>query len=383
MSEKTVMDDLPKRFREIFKRNSAVVARAPGRVNLIGEHTDYNEGFVLPAAIERATYMAAAPRKDRKVRLVAIDLNRETSFDLDAIGISQEEPWSNYIRGVAAGLVQAKYPVQGMDAVIHSEIPIASGLSSSAALEMAAIWAFRATGHFDIPSEQAARIGQRAEHEFVGTRTGLMDQLASALGQQDHTLFIDCRDLKCQAVPIPKGATILIADTAASRELAFSAYNERRSQCETAAAAMGVPWLRDATIEKLEAAAMDEIVARRARHIIEENQRVNETVSALREGNLQRVGLLMDSSHVSMRDLYGISSRELDTMVELLRSQKGCCGARLTGAGFGGCAVALMKSDAVKAAIPVVAAAYESRTGLKPSLYPTRAAAGAGVLPVK
>jgi galactokinase len=210
-----------------------------------------------------------------------------------------------------------------------------------------------------------------------------MDQLASALGQPDHALFIDCRSLQYQAVPIPKEATILIADTGASRELASSAYNERRAQCEAAAAAMGVSSLREATIEKLNNTVMDEVLARRARHVIEENQRVTETVSALREGNLQRVGLLMDSSHVSMRELYEISSRELDTMVELLRSQKGCFGARLTGAGFGGCAVALMRSEAVKDAIPRVVEAYEARIGLKPSLYPTRGAAGANFFPLK
>ncbi len=372
-------DHLLVTFQQTFGRAAALVARAPGRVNIIGEHTDYNDGFVLPAAIERETRIVAAPRDDGIVRLVALDLDRETSFNLADVQRAGDQPWSNYVAGVAAGLLAAGYPVAGLDAVMSGNVPIGAGLSSSAAVEMAAVQAFGAAGGFAVPPAQAARIGQRAEHIFVGTHCGLMDQLASALGQEDHVLLIDCRDLSFQPAPVPTGAAILIADTAVRRQLAASAYNERRSQCETAAAALGVPALRDATLAMLAQAALPDVVARRARHVIAENGRVLETVAALRAGDLRRVGALMAASHASLRDLYEVSSVELDTMVELLAAQPGCYGARLTGAGFGGCAVALMAVDAVAAAIPAVSEAYRVRTGLTPALYPSRAAAGASV----
>lgn len=375
-------DELLTRFAETFRRPATVVARAPGRVNLIGGHTDYNDGFVLPMAIERETRIAAAPRGDDRVRLVAVDLDREDVFSLAGLAPTDEEPWSNYVRGVAAGLQQAGYRLRGMDALIQGDVPIGAGLSSSAALEMVAIQAFAAAGGFTLPAEEAARIGQGAEHTFVGMMCGLMDQLASALGRPDHALLIDCRDLNYELVPLPAGVTILIADTGVRRRLTGSAYNERRAQCEAAARALGVPALRDATLAMLDGAALEPVVAIRARHIVDENNRVLEAVDALRAGDLVRVGELIDASHASLRDLYQVSSAQLDTMVNLLRAQPGCYGARLTGAGFGGCAVALMDADAVAAAIPAVAQAYRAHTGLTPALYPTRAAAGAGLLPL-
>jgi galactokinase len=372
-------DALLSHFRQTFGRPAAFMARAPGRVNIIGEHTDYNDGFVLPAAIERETRIIAAPRPDGIVRLAALDLGRETSFDLADVQPSREQTWSNYVRGVAAGLLAAGFPVTGLDGMMSGDVPIGAGLSSSAAVEMAAVQAFSAAGGFTVPPAQAAVIGQKAEHRFVGAKCGLMDQLASALGQAGHVLLIDCRALNCRPVPTPAGATILIADTAVRRQLAASAYNERRGQCEAAAAALGVPALRDATLSMLAQVAMPELVARRARHVIAENDRVLETVAALQQGDLQQVGRLMAASHASLRDLYQVSSLELDTMVELLQAQPGCYGARLTGAGFGGCAVALMDAGAVAAAIPAVSEAYRSRTGLTPALYSTTAAAGASV----
>jgi galactokinase len=380
MSNLLSHDALLARFSETFGRPATVIARAPGRVNLIGEHTDYNDGYVLPAAIERETHIAAAPRDDGRVRLAAVDLSRQTTFDLADVQRSTSEGWSNYVRGVAAGLLAASYPVRGFDGLIQGDVPIGSGLSSSAAMEMASVQAFSAVGGFTVPAGQAARIGQKAEHIFVGANTGLMDQLASALGQPDHVLLIDCRDLSFRPVRVPAGVAILIADTSVRRQLAASAYNERRAQCEAAAKALGVPALRDGTLAMLDAANLPDVVARRARHVITENERVLETVAALQSGDLHKIGTLMDASHTSLRDLYEVSSVELDTMVELLRSQPGCYGARLTGAGFGGCAVALMEAGAVDAAIPAVAVAYRSRTGLTPALYPTRAAAGASAI---
>jgi galactokinase len=378
MASLLTTDELLSRFQDAFGRPATVLARAPGRVNMIGEHTDYNEGFVLPAAITRETRMVAAPRADGVVQLAALDLGRQTAFDLGDISPTRDERWSNYVRGVAAGLRAAGYPLRGMDALMQGDVPIASGLSSSAALEMASVQAFSGTGNFSVPPDQAARIGQHAEHAFAGTQCGLMDQLASALGQPDHVLLIDCRDLSYRPVPVPPAAEILIADTSVRRQLASSAYNERRAQCEAAAAGMGVRSLRDATLEMLNAAHLDPVIDRRARHIITENARVLDCAAALRRGDLAEAGRLMDASHASLRDLYEVSSTELNTIVELLRAQPGCYGARLTGAGFGGCAVALMRVGSVAPAIPVVAEGYQARTGLTPALYPTRAAAGAG-----
>ena len=373
--------ELPARFAQTFGRPAAVLAHAPGRVNLIGEHTDYNDGFVLPMAIERETRIAAAPRDDGRVHLIALDLDSEDEFRLAGLAPTEEERWSNYVRGVAAGLLEAGHPVRGMDALIQGDVPIGAGLSSSAALEMAAVQAFSAVSGFAVSPENAARIGQHAEHTFVGIMSGPMDQLASALGRPNHALLIDCRDLSHELVPLPAGVTILIADTAVRRRVVASAYNERRAQCEAAARALGVPALRDATPAMLDVAPLNPIIAMRARHIIDENKRVLETVAALRTGDLLRVGELMNASHASLRDLYQVSSAELDTMVELLRAQPGCYGARLTGAGFGGCAVGLIDSAVLEAVIPSVAFAYKARTGLTPGLYPTRAAAGAGVIP--
>ncbi|MFQ5595585.1 MAG: galactokinase, partial [Anaerolineae bacterium] len=365
-------DELLTRFAQTFGRPAAVLAHAPGRVNLIGEHTDYNDGFVLPMAIERETRIAAAPRDDGRVHLVALDLDQEDEFRLAGLTPTEEERWSNYVRGVAAGLLEAGHPLRGMDALIHGDVPIGAGLSSSAALEMAVVQAFSAVSGFTVSPENAARIGQHAEHTFVGIMSGPMDQLASALGRPDHALLIDCRDLSHELVPLPAGVTILIADTAVRRRVVASAYNERRAQCEAAARALGVPALRDATPAMLDAAPLDPVIAMRARHIVEENERVLETVAALRAGDLLRVGELMNASHASLRDLYQVSSPELDIMVELLRAQPGCYGARLTGAGFGGCAVGLMDSVVLEAVIPSVAFAYKARTGLTPALYPTR-----------
>jgi galactokinase len=377
---RVLSDELLNEFAQRYGRPASFVARAPGRVNMIGEHTDYNDGFVLPAAIERETRIALRPRDDDTVRLAAADLRRETAFNLHHIAPSTEQAWSNYVRGVAHGLKLGGYPLRGADMMVQGNVPIGAGLSSSAALEMASVQAFGAAGGFTVPTEEAARIGRAAEHAFVGINCGLMDQLASALGQAGRLLLIDIRSLQYRPVPIPSNAAILIADTAVRRHLATSAYNERRSQCEHAARAMGVPALRDATHEMLGRADVPDAVRRRARHVIDENARVIEAVNAFEAGDLSRAGELMNDSHFSLADLYEVSSRELDVMANLLRLQDGCYGARLTGAGFGGCCVALMDAGAVDAAIPAVTRAYQAATGLMPALYPTRAAEGASAV---
>jgi galactokinase len=235
-------------------------------------------------------------------------------------------------------------------------------------------------GGFTVNVAEAARIGQRAENGFVGVMTGVMDQMASALGCSGHLLLIDCRDLSHREVPLPGQAAILVADTAVRRQLAASAYNERRAQCEAAAAALRVPSLRDATLERLDDSHLEEVLMRRARHVIAENARVLQAAEAFAAGDLAAAGRLMDESHASLRDLYEVSSSELDTMVDLLRRQPGCYGARLTGAGFGGCAVALMAREAVSAALPAVSSDYLARTGRQAAFYPSQAGAGAGLI---
>ena len=271
------------------------------------------------------------------MRLVALDLSRETTFDLSDVQRSTSEAWSNYIRGVAAGLLAAGYPVRGFDGLIQGDVPIGSGLSSSAAMEMASVQAFSAIGRFVVPSTQAARIGQKAEHVFVGANTGLMDQLASALGQPDHVLLIDCRDSELPAgVQFPPALQSSSPRTASGARWPRRPITSAACECEAAAQALGVPVFRDGTLAMLDAVDLPDVVARRARHVIAEDERVLETVAALESGDLHKVGLMMDASHASLRDLYEVSSVELDTIVELLRSQPGCYGARLTGAGFGG-----------------------------------------------
>jgi galactokinase len=371
-------------FAQRFGGQPRFVARAPGRVNLIGEHTDYNEGFVLPVAIDREILIAARRRDDREVRLYAQAFDEEVTFALDAIAPPSEATWSAYIAGVALYLQREGYPVPGLEAVISGNVPIAAGLSSSAALEVAAATAFEAAGEFAMDPVAKALLCQRVENEFVGVRCGIMDQFIATLGRKGHALLIDCRSLEHCPVPIPSDATILIADSGVRRGLVESAYNERRAQCEEAARRLGVSALRDVTPEELRA-HLDELpplVARRARHVVEENRRVLDAVVALERGDLETFGQLMDASHASLRDLYEVSSPELDALVEIARAVPGCYGSRLTGAGFGGCTVSLVAQEAVGAVREAIEEEYPRRTGREPRVYVTQAAEGAEVMVV-
>jgi galactokinase len=368
-------------FVECFGEQPAFVARAPGRVNLLGGHVDYNEGFVLPVTVDREVLVAARPRNDGHVNWVAADLELEDSFDGSGpIAPSEVEMWANYVRGVAEGLRQAGYSLRGIDAMMTGDVPIGAGLSSSAAVEMAALVAFEAAGEFQVPREEAARIGQRAEHEFVGTRCGIMDQLASAYGREGHALLIDCRDLSVEPVPLPEGMAILVADTTVRRELASSEYNARRAQCEEAARTLGVAALRDATLEMLEDETLTPVLEQRARHVVTEIARTKEGVQALRSGDVARFGQLMRECHNSLRDLYEVSSPELEVMVKALCAQPGCHGARLTGAGFGGCVVAVVDSAEAEALARAAADAYEMGMGIRPPVYVCLPSRGAGLL---
>ncbi|MCL6509531.1 MAG: galactokinase [Anaerolineae bacterium] len=376
--------ELIARFEQAFGRRPAFIARAPGRVNLIGEHTDYNDGFVLPMAIDRDVTIVGAPRDDRAVRLHSTNFGAEALFSLDHIEKASTNTWSNYVRGVADVLQQAGLALSGFDGVIHGEVPIGSGLSSSAAIEMATVMAFAAAGAGgpsspNLDGVQAARLAQRAENEFVGVNCGIMDQFISSLGKAGHALFIDCRSLDYALVPVPRGVTVLVVDTDAPRSLAASAYNERRAQCEHAAHAFGVRALRDVSVETFERrrSELPNLIAQRAAHVIHENQRVLDAVAALRAGDVATFGRLMNHSHDSLRDLYQVSSKELDAVVDIARSVPGVHGARMTGAGFGGCAIALVEDGRVGELTQAIERDYPQRTGRQPKVYPCVASDGA------
>lgn len=368
-------------FEEQFGAAPELLVRAPGRVNLIGEHTDYNDGFVMPLAIERAVWIALRARPDRLVRIRSTDYDEEAELDLDRLEHGGPE-WSEYPRGTAWALSEAGHRLSGWEGTLGSDVPIGAGLSSSAALELATARAFAAVSDLPWDPPAVARLAQRAENEWVGVNCGIMDQMISAVGREDHAVLIDCRTLDTDPVPLPDGTVVVILDTATRRGLVGSEYNERRERCEAAAAHFGVPALRDVTPELLAArnGELDETTARRARHVVTENARVLAATRAMRAGDALGLGALMDASHASLRDDFEVSSEALDTMVEIARARTGCLGARMTGAGFGGCAVALVEDEASEAFVAAVAAEYEARTELEPQIYVTGASAGAAVV---
>jgi galactokinase len=369
------------RFEQRFGHRPAFLSRAPGRVNLIGEHTDYNDGFVLPMAINREVAVVGAPRDDRRIRLYALNFDDEACFALDQLQRGEPADWSDYPRGVAWALQEAGFDLVGFDGVLYGDVPIGSGLSSSAAIEMAVFMAFAACqpALAGLDRVRAAKLAQRAENAFVGVNCGIMDQFVSALGQAGHALFIDCRSLDYAPVRMPVGTAVVIVDTAAPRSLAASAYNERRAQCEAAARMLGIPALRDLSPEIFaqRRAALPALVAQRAEHVIYENQRVLDAVAALRAGDVATFGRLMNESHDSLRDLYEVSSAELDAVVEIAWGVSGVYGARMTGAGFGGCAIALAEQTAIDALRDAVMREYPARTGRQPSIYICTASDGA------
>jgi galactokinase len=372
--------DLITQFHTQFGCAPSFVARAPGRVNLIGEHTDYNGGFVLPMAIDRDVTFVGAPRKDRNVRVYSANFEQVSEFSLDRVAHSAEQEWNNYVRGVADVLQRAGYALHGFDAAMFGNVPIASGLSSSAATEMAVIEAFNAVADLHIDGVREAKFAQQAENQFVGVNCGIMDQFVSSLGRQGQALFIDCRSLEYKLVPMPKGVTVLVVDTQAPRTLASSAYNERRAQCEEAAAIFGVPLLRDVSVSEFERRKneLTPLVATRAAHVIYENQRVLDAVDALNKNDVATFGKLMNQSHDSLRDLYAVSSKELDAVVDISRAMPGVLGARMTGAGFGGCAIALVKDANVSDLKAAVEHEYPIKTGRTPNVYACVPSDGAG-----
>jgi galactokinase len=371
------------KFVSRFNSAPALIVRAPGRVNLIGEHTDYNDGFVLPAAIDRATFIAASPRTDKRVRVLAADLNEEDEFGIDQIERSGMRPWSNYIRGMIKSLLAAGHVINGADMVVASSVPRGAGLSSSAALEVATGYVFQLFYNLNILGEELALMAQATENHFVGVNCGIMDQFIVTLGQANHALLIDCRDLNYQAVPLPTGVSVVICDSHIERTLAGSAYNQRRAECDQAVEILkqqlpGIKALRDVTSEQLQAHGhlLSPVVRQRARHVISENERVIAGVSTLQAGNVAEFGRLMNASHASLRDDYAVSIPEMDALVAAAQRVSGCYGSRLTGAGFGGCTVSLVANDAVERFRHEVAAAYLANTGRSATIYVTQAADG-------
>jgi galactokinase len=343
-------DDLLALFAATFDGVPDLVTRAPGRVNLIGEHTDYNDGFVLPVAISRQTMVAAKARTDRKVRVVAGDIqNATTEFDLAAINADSSAPWSNYIRGMASILGESGIDIPGADIAILGDMPQGVGLSSSAALEMASGLAFAALGRQpEIDRSRLAKIGQRTEHEFAGCKCGIMDQLVSACGREGHALLLDCRSLENRHIAVPDDLAILIVDSGITRGLVDGEYNLRRAQCEAAAKHYGVAALRDLDLATLESeqAGLDPVAFRRARHVVTENARTLEAAEALMAGALETIGPLMADSHLSMRRDFEITLPEIDRLAAIARAAMGGeGGARMTGGGFGGAVVALCRKD--------------------------------------
>lgn len=384
------LETLTAAFQRIHGAPAEKIARAPGRINLIGEHTDYNDGLVMPIAIDRDVYIAARARADRQVSVSALDvLGGQTDvFSLDEIAHHPDYRWANYVRGVAFFLSQAGVHPSGVDAVISSDLASGAGLASSAALEVGTATILEAFSEKQLDGVSIAKLCQAAENSFVGVKSGIMDQYASALGQKGQALKIDCRSLTFEPVQLPRGVTVVVADTMKKRHLASSAYNTRRMECENATLLLGqllgrtIHALRDVSLREFNQVArgLPENLMKRARHVITENARVEQAARAARRNDAAKFGELMNESQASLRDDYEASSPELNLMVSLARSQVGCLGSRLTGAGWGGATVNLVRDEQVEMFIDRVARAYKAQTGLEPWVAAVRAAAGAGML---
>jgi galactokinase len=367
-------------FAELSAREPRLF-RAPGRVNLIGEHTDYSEGFVLPMAIDRATVAAAAPRDDRRVRVRSLERGETAELDLDARDPRPEGSWIDYAYGVALALAR-RVALRGADLAVATTVPIGAGLSSSAAFELSVASALLALAGASLPPRELARVGREAENGFVGLRSGIMDQLASACGVRDHALLIDCRSEELTPVPIPREAAVVVADSGVKHELSGSAYNARRAESEEAARLLGARTLRDVSAGELarRGGELPDVLRRRARHVVSENARVLAAADAFRAGDLARAGELMNASHDSLRDDYEVSAPELDLLVDAARAVSGVFGARMTGGGFGGSIVVLAGRDAVGPLTTALEAAYRARYARVPAVEEVRAADGAGPL---
>lgn len=386
MSER--ITGLKGKFEELFGTKPTATVRGPGRVDLMGGHTDYNDGFVLPVAVNVDVIACGKLRDDNKVAVYSANFEKCSEFSLDAIEYDKANTWSNYVRGVIHFLQESGKKLQGANIVLHGNVPIGSGLSSSAAIEMATGFLFQSLVGFDMSGEDMALTGQKAENKFVGVNTGIMDQFVSRLGKKDHALFLDCRTLEYEQLPLDTSAMkLVVCDTMKRRGLVGSEYDNRRSQCEEAARLFAqwkpnVTALRDVTMADFEEHKdkLPEVVRMRAEHVISEDERVLESREVLNSGDFVRFGELMNKSHDSARDLYEVSCNELEAMVEASRNAPGALCARMAGAGFGGCTVSLVENELVDAFIETVKVDYQKKTGLTPALYVCTAEDGAGLV---
>ncbi|MEA3338527.1 MAG: galactokinase [Chloroflexota bacterium] len=374
-------------FQTHFNRPPEIVVRAPGRVNLLGGHTDYNAGYVLPVAVNRAAWIAAAPINARKARVYALDLEDEATFTLTPVPRA-EGNWADYVRGVAWALQERGLETVGLEAVLTSNIPVGAGLSSSAAVEVAFAYVWQQLAGFKLTRRELALACQWAENDYVGVNCGILDQMASSCGVEGHALLLDCRTLETALVPLPEGVAIVVADTGVRRQLASSEYNVRRAQCERAVEILGqrlpgVRALRDVSADDLGCLKghLPGVVYRRARHVVSDNARVLQATEALRKGDVATVGALMKACHVSLRDDYEVSAPELDALASAAWEVEGCYGARLTGAGFGGCIVALVTESGIQDFKAHVSAAYETAFGRQPDIYVCRSTTGVRAIP--
>lgn len=380
---KSIASELNDKFRECFG-SRANLYRAPGRVNLIGEHTDYNDGFVMPSAIEYYVWVAIAPRPDRRLVVHSLNFGKKAEIDLEDRAPQPRKDWSDYVQGVALMLGRSGKHLKGANLIIRGDVPIGSGLSSSAAIEVSTGFALLKNSGIEVERVDLARLAQRAENEFVGARCGIMDQFVSCNGSAGHALMLDCRSLEYKLLPVPSRVSLVICNTMVKHELASGEYNTRRSECEQGVRLLArslpkICALRDVSLEELKAHRQElpETVYRRCLHVVSENARVTDAAAALDRGDLEEFGKLMADSHRSLRDDYKVSCDELDLMVELAGKQKGVFGARMTGGGFGGCTINLVKVEAVDEFRRNVADSYEKATGLRPQLFVSPAADGA------
>ena len=374
---------LARAFHNLFGGQPRIY-RAPGRVNLIGEHTDYNQGFVVPAAIDFSTWVAIAAREDRRIVLYSDSFSETAELDLDQPPARGRRHWSDYPFGVAVKLEAAGQRLRGANMLVRGEVPIGSGLSSSAAIEVATGFALLDIAGTRIDRLELAKVCQQAENEFVGMRCGLMDQFISCFGQTGHALMLDCRSLTYQPLPLPENVKLVVCNTMVKHELAASEYNARRAECEEGVRLLArempkVRSLRDVRSVDLERLSdeLPEVIRKRTRHVVSENARVVAAAAALQREDLKTFGELMGESHRSLRDDYEVSCRELDLMVDIANQAEGVFGARMTGGGFGGCTINLVRSESVESFKRVVAKDYAQATGREPEIYICSPAQGA------
>ena len=374
--------EIEKCFQQQFGANPSIWCRAPGRVDLMGSHTDYNLGYVLTLPIGRDTWIAASPREDATVSISSMNLREHTNFQPGLRARSPTVKWSNYLRGVAVALKEEGLALRGFNGVIHSTVPMSSGLSSSAALECVTATVFEVLGGWKLDPVKKALLCQRAENEFVGVNCGILDQYTSCLGREGCALVLDCRDLSNRAVKLADGIQVVICDTRYKRELAGSEYGKRRADCERGAAMLGVKALREVTLEQIAAkeASLPPVVAKRCRFILEESDRVLKLAEALTTGDRAAIRQLTSDSFRGACELYEISAPAMHTMMEAMLRGPGVIGARQAGAGFGGCMVAFVEREKTEAFTQSVGDAYFRATRVRPEIYPVEAAAGAGLI---